>query len=309
MKLALLGTGMIVTEVLPVLTTIEGIKLEAILSTPRSLDKAEALAKQYGLSQATSDYEAILSNPEVDTIYVGTPNHTHYDYAKKALLAGKHVICEELAKLAQEKELLLMEAITNQYLANFTVIKEALSDIGDIKIVNINYSQYSSRYDAFKRGEIAPAFNPEMGGGALRDLNIYNIHLLVGLFGKPHRVEYLPNVERGVDTSGILVLDYGHFKAVAIGAKDCSAEIRSTIQGDKGAITIFGATNTLPEIGVTLNGQKERTVNLNSPQHRMYDEFVAFEKMVATKDFDSVAKQLEHSRQVMEVLDQASKAL
>ena len=190
MKLALLGTGMIVTEVLPVLTTIEGIELEAILSTPRSLDKAEALAKQYGLSQATSDYELILSNPEVDTIYVGTPNHTHYDYAKKALLAGKHVICEkpftlhlkefeELAKLAQEKELLLMEAITNQYLANFTAIKEALSDIGDIKIVNINYSQYSSRYDAFKRGEIAPAFNPEMGGGALRDLNIYNIHLLV----------------------------------------------------------------------------------------------------------------------------------
>ena len=223
------------------LTTIEGIELEAILSTPRSLDKAEALAKQYGLSQATSDYELILSNPEVDTIYVGTPNHTHYDYAKKALLAGKHVICEkpftlhleefeELAKLAQEKELLLMEAITNQYLANFTAIKEALSDIGDIKIVDINYSQCSSRYDAFKRGEIAPAFNPEMGGGALRDLNIYNIHLLVGLFGKPNRVEYLPNVERGVDTSGILVLDYGHFKAVAIGAKDCSAEIYKVIR-------------------------------------------------------------------------------
>lgn len=320
MKLALLGTGMIVTEVLPVLRTIKGIKLEAILSTPRSLDKAEALAKQYGLTQSTSDYEAILSNPDVDTIYVGTPNHTHHDYAKQALLAGKHVICEkpftlhleefeELAKLAQGKKLLLIEAITNQYLANFTVIKNSLAEIGDIKIVNINYSQYSSRYDAFKRGEIAPAFNPEMGGGALRDLNIYNIHLLVGLFGKPNRVEYLPNVERGVDTSGILVLDYGNFKAVAIGAKDCSAEIRSTIQGDKGAITIFGATNTLPEIGLTLNGQEETVSNLNSPNHRMYDEFVAFEKMIATMDFESVAKQLKHSRQVMEVLDQASKFL
>ena len=316
MKLALLGTGMIVTEVLPVLTTIEGIELKAIMSTPRSLDKAKALAKQYGLAQATSDYEAVLSNPEVDTVYVGTPNHTHYDYAKKALLAGKHVICEkpftlhleefeELAKLAQEKELLLMEAITNQYLGNYTAIKDALSEVGDIKVVNINYSQYSSRYDAFKRGEIAPAFNPEMGGGALRDLNIYNIHLLVGLFGKPNRVEYLPNIERGVDTSGILVLDYGNFKAVAIGAKDCSADIRSTIQGDKGAITIFGATNTLPEIGLTLNGQEEIVTNLNSPNHRMYDEFVAFEKMIATMDFESVAKQLEHSRQVMEVLDQS----
>ena len=73
---------------------------------------------------------------------------------------------EELIKLAQEKELLLIEAIINQYLENFKVIKDSLSEIGDIKIVNINYSQYSSRYDAFKQGEIAPAFNPEMGGGA-----------------------------------------------------------------------------------------------------------------------------------------------
>ncbi len=75
---------------------------------------------------------------------------------------------------------------------NFKVIKDSLSEIGDIKIVNINYSQYSSRYDAFKQGEIAPAFNPEWVVEPLRDLNIYNIHLLVGLFGNPNRVEYLP---------------------------------------------------------------------------------------------------------------------
>ena len=79
MKLALLGTGMIVTEVLPVLNDYwelwdEGYNVETTI-----LDKAESLAKQYGLTQATSDYEAILSNPDVDTIYVGTPNHTHYD--------------------------------------------------------------------------------------------------------------------------------------------------------------------------------------------------------------------------------------
>lgn len=95
MKLALLGTGMIVTEVLPVLNDYwehwaEGYNVDTTI-----LDKAETLAKQYGLTQATSDYEAILSNPDVDTIYVGTPNHTHYDYAKQALLAGKHVICEK----------------------------------------------------------------------------------------------------------------------------------------------------------------------------------------------------------------------
>ena len=177
MKLALLGTGMIVTEVLPVLNDYWEHWAEVYNVDTTILDKAETLAKQYGLTQATSDYEVILSNPDIDTIYVGPPNHTHYDYAKQALLAGKHVICEkpftlhleefeELIKLAQEKELLLIEAIINQYLENFKVIKDSLSEIGDIKIVNINYSQYSSRYDAFKQGEIAPAFNPEMGGGA-----------------------------------------------------------------------------------------------------------------------------------------------
>ena len=104
-------------------------------------------------------------------------------------------------------------------------------------------------------------------------------------------------------------MDYGKFKAAAIGAKDCSAEIRSTNQGDKGAITSFGVTNTLPEIDLTLNGQEEIVADLNNPNHRMDDEFVVFEKIIATMDFESVAKQLKHSRQVMEVLDQASKVL
>lgn len=67
----------------------------------------------------------------------------------------------------------------------------------------------------------------------MRDLNIYNIHLLVGLFGKPKTVQYLANMERQVDTSGVLLMDYERFKAVCIGAKDCSAEIVSTIQGIK----------------------------------------------------------------------------
>ena len=316
MKLALLGTGMIVKEVLPVLQEIDGIELVGILSTPRSLATAQDLASQYGMTLATSSLDDILASDAIDTVYVGTPNHAHYDYAKAALEAGKHVICEkpftlkllefeELAALANEKNLMLLEAITNQYLNNFHYLKENLSQIGDVKIVTCNYSQYSSRYDAFKRGEIAPAFNPEMGGGALRDLNIYNIHLLVGLFGKPVKVFYLPNMERGVDTSGMLVMDYGTFKAVAIGAKDCSSEIKSTIQGDKGSLAILGPTNTLPQISLALNGQDVQIQNLNTPHHRMQAEFVAFERVLREKDFAARDQALAHSRQVMEVLEAA----
>lgn len=316
MKLALLGTGMIVTEVLPVLEDIKGIELVAILSTPRSIEKAEALATHYGMTQATSNYEEILDNPDVDTIYIGTPNSTHYDYARQALLAGKHVICEkpftlraseleDLVAIAEQQDLILLEAITNQYLGNFHFIKDHLKQLGDLKIVSCNYSQYSSRYDAFKCGEIAPAFNPELGGGALRDLNIYNIHLIVGLFGEPQSVQYLPNMERNIDTSGMLIMDYGHFKAVAIGAKDCSAEIRSTFQGDKGSIAVLGPTNSMPQVTLTLNGQETQVVDQNTQSHRMHDEFVVFEDIIARKDQSRAKAMLDHSRAVMRVVDKA----
>lgn len=316
MKLALLGTGMIVKEVLPVLTEIKGIELAGILSTPRSIETARDLAETYHIPLATSDYEEILASDQVDTIYVGTPNHTHYAYAKAALEAGKNVICEkpftlrlseflDLREKAEQRQLFLLEAITNQYLGNFHYLKDNLDQLGNLKIVECNYSQYSSRYDAFKRGEIAPAFNPEMGGGALRDLNIYNIHLLVGLFGKPNSVTYLPNMERGVDTSGILVMDFGNFKAVAIGAKDCSAEIKSTIQGDQGSLAILGPTNTMPQVSLTLNGQETQILDVNTPHHRMHAEFVAFERVLRERDFEARDEALEHSQLVMEVLEQA----
>lgn len=320
MKLAILGTGKIVEEVLPVLKEINGIELSAILSTPRSIEKAEKLAELYAISQASSDYDSILVNPDVDTVYVALPNHLHYDYAKKALLAGKHVICEkpftltlaefeDLAKIAEQKNRILLEAITNQYLGNFASIKANLAKLGDIKIVECNYSQYSSRYDAFKRGEIAPAFDPAKGGGALRDLNIYNIHLVVGLFGKPERVQYLANMERGVDTSGILIMDYGNFKAACIGAKDCSADIKSTIQGNKGSIAVLGPTNSMPELSLSLNGQSLTMINENSLNHRMHDEFVAFQAIIEHEDMTATKLALDHSHLVMEVLDQAVNSL
>ncbi|MCO4630062.1 NAD-dependent oxidoreductase [Streptococcus infantarius subsp. infantarius] len=320
MKLAILGTGKIVEEVLPVLKEINGIELSAILSTPRSIEKAEKLAELYAISQANSDYDSILANPDVDTVYVALPNHLHYDYAKKALLVGKHVICEkpftltlaefeDLAKIAEQKNRILLEAITNQYLGNFASIKANLAKLGDIKIVECNYSQYSSRYDAFKRGEIAPAFDPAKGGGALRDLNIYNIHLVVGLFGKPERVQYLANMERGVDTSGILIMDYGNFKAACIGAKDCSADIKSTIQGNKGSIAVLGPTNSMPELSLSLNGQSLTMINENSLNHRMHDEFVAFQAIIEHEDMTATKLALDHSHLVMEVLDQAVNSL
>lgn len=320
MKLTVVGTGKIVEEALPIITATNGIKVQALVSTPRSREKAKTLAGQYQIQDLYTSLDQALANPDTDTVYVATPNHLHYEMSKAALLAGKHVICEkpftlkeaqaqELAQLAKEKKLILLEAITNLYLENFAVLKEELTNLGDIKIVDCNYSQYSSRYDAFKEGVIAPAFDPEKGGGALRDLNIYNIHLVVALFGEPTSVDYLPNMERGVDTSGILILDYTDFKVVCIAAKDCSAEVRTTIQGNKGSMIVAGESNTLPQVQVTENGIEPRVINKNGSEHRMAAEFRVFQAIIDERDFERAQEALDHSLKVMKVLDLASQGL
>ncbi|MCK1192147.1 Gfo/Idh/MocA family oxidoreductase [Streptococcus uberis] len=320
MKLTVVGTGKIVEEALPIITATNGIQVQALVSTPRSQEKAKALADHYQIQDLYTDLEEALTNPNTDTVYVATPNHLHYEMTKAALLAGKHVICEkpftlkeaqaqELAEIAKRKQLILLEAITNLYLENFAVLKEELANLGDIKIVDCNYSQYSSRYDAFKEGVIAPAFDPEKGGGALRDLNIYNIHLVVALFGLPKTVNYLPNMERGVDTSGILLMDYLDFKVVCIAAKDCSAEVRTTIQGNKGSMIVAGESNTLPQVQVTENGIEPRVINKNGSEHRMAAEFRVFQAIIDERDFERAQEALDHSLKVMKVLDLASQGL
>ncbi|MEO5296288.1 Gfo/Idh/MocA family protein [Enterococcus cecorum] len=315
MKLAVLGTGKIVQEFLPMIQQVTDVELVALLSTPRSLDKAKEMQAQYQVQEVYTDYETLLGNATIDTVYVALPNHLHYQYTKEALLRGKNVICEkpftlnaqqleELIQIATEKRLILLEAITNQYLNNFLQIKKELSQLGKIKIVECNYSQYSSRYDAFKEGKILPAFDPQKGGGALMDINIYNIHFVVGLFGKPEKVQYLANIERDIDTSGILVLDYGAFKAVCIGAKDSTAQIRSVIQGTDGSIEVLGATNEMPRYERRSKTEIE-AVNVNLDKHRMYQEFEKFTEVIDQKDLAFALEQLNHSLTVMQVVDQA----
>ncbi len=315
MKLAVLGTGKIVQEFLPMIQQVTDVELVALLSTPRSLDKAKEMQAQYQVQEVYTDYETLLGNAIIDTVYVALPNHLHYQYTKAALLQGKNVICEkpftlnaqqlqELIQIATEKRLILLEAITNQYLNNFLQIKKDLAQLGKIKIVECNYSQYSSRYDAFKEGKILPAFDPQKGGGALMDINIYNIHFIVGLFGKPEKVQYLANIERDIDTSGILVLDYGAFKAVCIGAKDSTAQIRSVIQGTDGSIEVLGATNEMPRYERRSKTEIE-AVNVNLDKHRMYQEFEKFTEVIDQKDLAFALEQLNHSLTVMQVVDQA----
>ena len=316
MKLGITGCGMIVNDLFRFIHDVVGIELEAIASIPAEYEKVQELAQKNDVKKAYECYEDMLKDEEVEVIYLGVPNHLHYSMAKQALENGKHVICEkpftshikeleELNQLAKEKELMLLEAISTQYLPNTLKIKDMLDEVGNVKIITANYSQYSSRYNAFKEGNILPAFDYTKSGGALMDLNIYNIHLMVALFGAPKEVKYQANIEKGIDTSGIMTLDYGNFKAVLIGAKDCKAPISTNIQGDKGCINITTPANGLKGFKLLRNDGTEEEYDLQGDTHRMYYEFVEFEKMIKEKDYARAYEMMEKSLIAMDIATKA----
>lgn len=317
MNLGIVGAGMIVKDFLSFTHEFPEIKLEAIVA--RNIENLKNLQSMYNIKEIFTDLDECLSSPSIDTIYVAVPNNLHYSVAKKALEAGKNVICEkpftldyhetvELFELAESKNLILIEAITNQYLPNYLEIKENLSKIGNIRLVECNFSQLSSRYEAFKKGIIAPVFDKNQGGGVLGDLNIYNIHFVVGLFGVPKNSEYYPNIVREVDTSGILILEYDEFKVVCIAAKDTYNNSYANIQGDKGLIKVIGTLNEVPNY-IIKNNEVEMKVNKNIHKHRMYSEFKKFIDVIDNKDFDFMQKQKEHSLAVMEIFDKSRKQI
>lgn len=95
MKLALIGSGKIMMMALDALKTMQGIELVALCVRSESTEKGETLCQQFGIAKLYTDYQKVLQDDEIDTVYIGLPNHLHYQYTQQALLADKHVICEK----------------------------------------------------------------------------------------------------------------------------------------------------------------------------------------------------------------------
>lgn len=317
-KLGIVGSGGIVKEALLALKPIDNIQIQAIWVRPHSMKKGQSLAQAYNIPAVYTDYEAFLQQADIDTVYIGLVNSAHYAYAKKALLAGRHVIVEkpfasnlkeiqELVELAKERSLFLWEAVSLLHMPNFAKLKELLPQIGSVRMVQTNYSQYSSRYDKYLAGTVLPAFDPELSGGALYDINIYNLNLIVGLFGSPQSVIYQPAKGfNGIDTSGIALLAYDGFQAVAIGAKDSASPSGCLIQGEKGYIQIESAPNELTRIVLChrRDGRKEGYA-LNKYAHRLSHEFAHFAAMLADNDLALRDHYLAISLQVAEIAEKA----
>ena len=346
MNLSIIGTGKIVHEALPVIAVTEGIAVLSIWCREHSLAKVQALAAQFGIPVVATDYTSVLADPQVDTVYVALVNSVHYAYALQALQAGKNVILEkpacmrhrELSHLAEEarsRGLMLFEAVTLLHLPAFHLLRtEFLPQLGTIRHLECNYSQRSSRYDAYLLGEVLPAFDPAVGGGALMDINIYNIHFVIALFGKPDSARYYCRRGfNGVDLSGTVVMDPPPTPPIregrgcaetskeaaglpqtpsegsvpfclCPGAKDTDAPSFGLLQGDNGWLRIEGPVSTMAAMTLCLRGEAPRSIPLQPVVHRLAPEFAAFADILHRQDYATMNRLLDHSLAVMKVVDE-----
>lgn len=344
MKLAIIGTGKIVHEALYALEGLEGIELVAIFAREHSRAVGEELAEKYSIKAVYTDYDKLLCESGADAVYIGLINSVHYEYAGKALEHGLDVILEkplvstvkeaqELSALARKNGRYVLEAITVLHSAVFDKMREWLPRLGRIKLVQANYSQYSSRYDKYLKGEVAPAFDPASSGGALYDINLYNIYWCVGLFGEPAYASYFPNTGfNGIDTSGTAVLQYqdadgengGDFTAVCSAAKDSDSDCFVMVQGEKGWMRLNGKPNSATTASVTYQdpdhpeavksaaGSMDRVMvkeEFEAPavRHRMTQEFRDFAKIIDGRDDTLAGQYLSKSVTVIRTLEAARK--
>lgn len=211
----ILGTGGIVSGgFLPALKLVDDGQPLCVGS--RDQNRAEQLAAQHGISRAYASYHEVLDDEEVDAVYIGLPNHLHFDWIMKALQIGKKVIlCEkpltltahEARQVAQAQErygALVWQAFAFTYHPQWHRVLELMAEqaIGDIVAIEGTFTTHLNRPNDIR-------WQKELGGGALYDVGCYPVHLAGRLLKEvPVQAAGLTRLRSGVDEGVAGVLQY-----------------------------------------------------------------------------------------------------
>ena len=223
---------------------------EVVAVTSRRYDNAVAFAERYSIPKAYKTYKEMCESGQIDAVYVATPNSTHKEIAMYFMSRGIHTFCEkpmasnasevrEMIECAKKNNVYLHEGIVPLFSPNFDVVKSNLERVGKIRQVYINMAQYSSRYDAYLRGDNPTTFRRELSNGALMDLGIYVFSHALALFGKPKNIYSVANMlDGGADVAGSSILEYDGFNATLGYSKASNTENKIEICGELGSIII-----------------------------------------------------------------------
>lgn len=211
-KWGIIGLGKIARKFAHDLELSNDGELYAIAS--RSEEGVESFHKEYPAEKRYSDYEALLSDPDVDVVYIATPHSQHYPWLLKCLENGKHVLCEkplcvnanqvsEVIKKQKETGLFLMEALWTRFMPAYIHLHKVLGET-DQPILSLSADFcYTS-----VREEGSRIYEPALAGGALLDIGIYPLFLALDLMGKPDDYQVYGWIDQGIDIRMTEVLEY-----------------------------------------------------------------------------------------------------
>lgn len=285
-RFATIGTSKITTWLLEAAAFCKDFHLEAVYS--RSKEKGTAFASKYGASKVYTSLEKLANDPDIDAVYIASPNSAHAEQAIGLLNAGKHVLCEKsmganqkqvqaMFEAAEKNHVLLMEAVRPLHDPGYHEICRNLPKLGQIRRAHFQYSQYSSRYDSFLLGEHHNIFDINCAAGALMDIGVYCVQPFLDLFGIPKKVHASSVLLRGgIDGIGTILAEYDDMIGEILYSKITASNIPSEIQGEKGTMK-FNTISTPHEISITYNDGTEEHLEVDYlPTNNMIYELEDF---------------------------------
>ncbi|MGJ7920156.1 Gfo/Idh/MocA family protein [Neobacillus sp. LXY-4] len=317
-KFGVVGTNWITEAFIQAAKENPDFSLTAVYS--RTEDRAREFAEKYGATSVFTDVKEMALSQEIDAVYIASPTSFHARQAITFLEQGKHVLCEKpiasnkqelqaMILAAKQHNVLLMEALKSTLVPNFQVISENLHKISKVRSYFASYCQYSSRYDAYKDGNVLNAFKPEFSNGAIMDIGIYCIYPLVVLFGAPESIQATGiRLESGVDGKGSIIMKYKDMDAVVMFSKISHSSLPAEIQGEDGNIII---QNINPPEKVEIHYRNGDIEELTQSQEYppMFYEAKEFIELIKASQVESTTNSLANSLLVMEILDEARKQM
>ena len=290
MKYGIIGTGWIAESFIEGARLLCNADITSVYS--RTEEKGNAFAERNNIPYVYTSLEE-FSKADFEAVYIASPNLLHFSQSVMMLNAGKNVICEkpitvypyeleECIKLADKKNLIYLEAIMYMHSPNREKLREAVKNIGTITSAHIDFSQLSSKYAAYKRGETPNIFNPELATGCLMDLGIYCYYPVIDLFGMPDRITADASFLRtGSDGSGTAVLNYGDKLITLTYSKTGQNNSGSNIYGDLGTINA-NSISKLTDITLTDNSGNTVVICPDMPKAEIMGyEALEFEKFIS----------------------------
>lgn len=321
LRLATVGTSSITDKFLSACRLTGRYELHTCYS--RTLETGKEFARTHGFKFFSNDLTEVAQNPQIDAVYIATPNIFHYEQSKLFLQNGKHVICEkpittnqkeydELLSLANKNHLIYIEAIISHHSKGRKILLENLKEIGNISQVRIDFCQLSSRYERFKKGEHVNIFDMSLAAGTLMDLGVYCVYAAVDLFGVPNNISaYAAFAENGADLSGGAIFEYKNFPAMLSYSKIGGSAIGSEIIGDLGVIKI-GSVSQFADISLVKNGKEQLLLGIPDRAEVMRGEAEKFADYI--ENFDTFSNdykatcELTHNVQTqMDLIKQTAK--